>query len=151
MPTSRTKILLPLAGALLLLSAGAAAGCHRGSGAHRDPAEVTKAVNEHVDEALDDLHATPAQREKVNAVKDRLLADGLKLRGDREALHGELLAAWKGETVDRARLHQLVDQRIDALRALAHEAVDGVADVHDVLTPEQRAQVAKKLERRMAR
>ncbi len=136
----------------LLLAAGFAAGCHRGPGGwHRDPAEVTKRVNERVDDVLDRLDATAAQREKIHGIADRLVADGLKLRGDHAAVRGELLAAWKAETVDRAKLHALVDQRIEALRAFAHEAADGVADAHDVLTPAQRAKVAERLEKRMSK
>jgi len=147
MTTKRTLTLLAVAGGLLL-SAGFASGCHRGPGGHhRDPAELAKFVTERVDDALDDLDATPAQRERINAVKDRLLAEGAKARGDRDALHAELLAQWKADPIDRARLHQIVDERIDALRAFAHAAADGAADAHDVLTPEQRAKVAKKAER----
>lgn len=150
MKTKRVQLLLAVSG--LLLASGFSAGCHRGTCAHHgDPAAVAKFVTERVDDALDDLDATPAQREKILAVKDRLLAEGAKLRGDREALHGELLAAWKAETVDRARLHAIVDERIEALRAFAHAAADGAADAHDVLAPEQRAKVTKKLERRMGR
>ena len=147
MKTSRLQLAMAVAG--LLLAGGLVAGCHRDPGHHRDPARVAAFVTERVEDALDDLDATPAQREKILAVKDRLLAEGTKLRADREALHAELLAAWKAETVDRARLHAIVDQRIEALRALAHSAADGAADAHDVLTPEQRAKVAKKVERRM--
>jgi Spy/CpxP family protein refolding chaperone len=151
MKIQRLQLLLA-AGGLLLLGTGFATGCHRGPGGHhRDPAEVAKFVDERVDDALDDLDAAPAQRERIHAIADRLLADGQRLHGDREAVQAELLAAWKSEAVDRARLHALVDQRIEALRAFAHAAADGAADAHDVLTPEQRAKVAKKLERRMGR
>jgi len=149
--TIRT-VQLVLAVGGLLLAGGVLSGCHRGRGYHqRDPAEVTKRVNERVENALDRLDATAAQRTQIQAVVDRLVADGLKLRGDQKAVHAELLAAWKAETVDRARLHALVDERIEALRAFAHEAADGAADVHDVLTPEQRAKVAERFEKRMAR
>ena len=151
MKTKRLQLLLAASG-LLLLGTGFATGCHRGPhGHHRDPAKVAAFVTERVDDALDDVDATPAQREKVHAVKDRLLAEQGKLRGDRDALHAELLAAWKAETVDRARLHAIVDERIEALRAFAHAAADGAVEVHDVLTPAQRAELAAKAERRMGR
>lgn len=149
MKTQNVQLLLAVGGILAL---GGFAGCHRGPGGHhRDPKEVAAFVTERVEDALDDLEATPAQREKILAVKDRLLAEGLKARGDRDALHTELLAMWKADAVDRARLHAIVDQRIDALRAFAHAAADGAADAHDTLTPEQRAKVAKKIERRMGK
>jgi Spy/CpxP family protein refolding chaperone len=143
MKTKRIQVLLAVGG--LLLAAGFGAGCHRGH--HRDPAKVAAFVTDRVEDALDDVDATAAQREKILAVKDRLLAEGAKLHGDRDALHRELLAAWKADQVDRARLHAIVDERIDALRAFAHQAVDGAADAHDALTAEQRAKLAKKAER----
>lgn len=146
MSTKRTLTLMAAAGGLLLAT-GFATGCHRGPGAHRDPAEMAKFVTARVDDALDDIDATPAQREKIHAVKDRLLAQGTKLHADRAALHAELLAMWKADPIDRARLHAIVDERIDALRAFAHAAADGAADAHDALTPEQRAKVGKKAER----
>jgi hypothetical protein len=40
-----------------------------------------------------------------------------------------------------------VDARADALRKLAHQAVDAGADAHDVLTPAQREKVSRKIER----
>jgi protein CpxP len=151
MNTKRTISLLAIAGGLIL-SAGFVTGCHRGPGGHhRDPAETAKFVTERVDDALDDLDATPVQREKIHAVKDKLLIDGAKLRGDHDALRTELLGIWKSDQVDRARLHAIVDQRIDALRTFAHAAADGAADTHDALTPAQREKLAKKAERRMGR
>jgi Spy/CpxP family protein refolding chaperone len=147
--TKGIQLLLAI-GAIALLGTGLAAGCHRGPGGHhRDPAKVAAFVTERVDDALDDVDATPAQRERILAIKDRLLAEGAKLHGDRGAVHAELLAEWKAETVDRAKLHARVDERIEALRAFAHAAVDGAADAHDALTPEQRAKVARKVERRL--
>ena len=146
MTTRRTLTLLAAAGGMLL-AAGLAAGCHRGPGGHpRDPAAVAKFVTGRVDAALDDVDATPGQREKIHAIEDRLLAEGQKLHADREKLHPELLAMWKGDAVDRARLHALVDERIDALRAFAHAAADGAADAHDALTPAQRERLAKRFE-----
>ncbi len=64
---------------------------------------------------------------------------------DGEPLHGEVLAQWESANPDRARLHALVDQRIDAMRAFAHQAVDAGIEVHGVLTPEQRAKLEKKV------
>lgn len=117
---------------------------HRPGG---DPAAMAALITEHVEDALDDLKATPAQRTQILAIKDRLLADGQKLHATRQADHAELLAQWNSPAPDRARIHALVDERIDALRAMAHEAADAGLEAHDVLTPEQRAQVSKKLER----
>jgi periplasmic protein CpxP/Spy len=42
-----------------------------------------------------------------------------------------------------------VDARIEGMRALAHEAVDSGIEAHGILTPEQRAKVTSKVEKRM--
>ncbi len=126
-------------------------GFHGGCGHRhpRDPAEVNAMVTEHLDHALDDLAATPAQRQQILAIKDRLLATFTALRAEHQATHAQLLAQWKADQPDAAALHALVDARIDALRAAAHQAVDAGIEVHGILTPEQRAKVTAKLEKRM--
>jgi Spy/CpxP family protein refolding chaperone len=134
-----------------LLTAGVAVLGLAGCGHHRpDPARMEKMVSHHVDDALDDLKATPEQRQKITAVKDRMLAQAKAMRGDHRATVTEALGLWEASSFDRARALALVDSRIDAMRAMAHEAVGAVADVHETLTPEQREQVAKRLRRHTA-
>ncbi len=121
-----------------------------GCGHHRpDPARMEKMVTHRVDDALDDLKATPEQRQKITAVKDRLLLGARTLRADHRATVKEALGLWEASSFDRARALALVDARIDAMRTLAHEAVDAAAEVHATLTPEQRAQVSKRLRRHL--
>ncbi len=90
---------------------------HCGHG--RDPAQVRAMVNEHVDDTLDDLKATPEQRTQIHGVVDKLLQDGQKLHEGHAALHDELLAQWKSDQPDAAKVRALVDQRIQDLRAFA--------------------------------
>jgi Spy/CpxP family protein refolding chaperone len=113
----------------------------------RDPAQVAAFVTDRLDDALDDIDATPAQRTQLQAIKDRLLQRFQTLRAGRQATHQALLAEWNAEKVDRAKVHALIDERADEMRALAHEAADAAIEAHDALTPEQRAKVAKKAER----
>lgn len=126
-------------------------GFHGGCGSHRrhgrDPAQVAAFVTERVDDVLDDVDATPEQRSRIHAIKDRLLAAGQEARAGHRAAHDALLAEWTADAPDRARLHALVDERAEALRQLAHEAVDAGIEVHEVLTPAQREQVTRKVER----
>jgi periplasmic protein CpxP/Spy len=136
--------LLSLVGLVALTGFAGGCGHHRGGG---DPAKMAAMITEHVEDTLDDLKATPDQRARILAVKDRLLAEATALHATRQADRAEVLAQWNAATPDRAKLHALVDQRIEAMRAMAHQAVDAGIEVHDVLTAEQRAQVAKKAER----
>jgi Spy/CpxP family protein refolding chaperone len=125
---------------------GFAGGCghHRG---HGDPAQTAAFVNARVDDLLDDVDATPDQRTRIHAIAQKLVADGQKLHAENKGTHETLLAEWKAEQPDRAKLHALVDARIDALRAFAHEAVDSGVEAHGVLTPPQREKLTKKAER----
>jgi len=137
-------------GAAGLAAIAVLAGFRGGCGGHshgRDPAEVAAFVTDRVDDGLDDLDATPEQRQRIHAVKDRLLAEGMKLRGTRGETHREILAQWDSAQPDAARLHALVDARIEEVRAIAHQGVDAAVEVHGVLTPEQRAKVSRKLHR----
>ncbi len=141
--TRNLLTLAGLAGVVVLAGWGGRCGHHRS----HDPAEMAAFVTDRVDDTLDDLDATDAQRQQIHAIKDRLLTKGAALHQGREAFHGEVLTQWQSANPDRARLHALVDERFEAMRALAHEAVDAGVEVHGVLTPEQRAQLTKKVER----
>jgi Spy/CpxP family protein refolding chaperone len=137
--------LLLLAVGLVTLTAFSGGGwCHRGA---RDPAQVAAMVTNHVEDALDDLNATPDQRRAILAVKDRMLADAQAVHADQKATHDAFLAAWKSDAPDTTALHALVDRRVDEMRKLAHEAVDAGIEVHGILTPDQRARLTKKIER----
>ncbi len=144
---NRRKTLAGVAAlAAVVALTGFASGCGR-HGHPRDPAQVQAFVDSRTSHALDDLDATPDQRAQVKQLVDAVVADGLKLRdGQREAARA-LVAQWDAATPDAAQVHALVDARVDALRAFAHEAADAALKVHGVLTPEQRAKVSKRLHR----
>jgi Spy/CpxP family protein refolding chaperone len=127
--------------------AGFTGGCGRGHRGLHDPANIEKAISERVDDALDDLNATDAQRSHINELKAALVKDAIALMEGNRASRKEALAELESEKPDAAKLHGLLDTRADAMRAVAHKAVDAVLKVHQILTPEQRAQVAKKVQR----
>lgn len=135
-----------LAAVLAVTAVVLASGCRPH---HRDPAQVAKMVRGRVNDMLDDVKATDAQRSQIDAIVEKLLADGQALRAGHADVRKEFLAQFEAPVADGARLHALADQRMDALRAFAHEAIDSGVQVHDILTPDQRAQIAKKLHRHL--
>lgn len=140
-----------ISGALLLTAVGAGAlaasgGCSHHHGPH-DPARVAAMASKHVEGVLDDVNATPDQRTKILAIKDRMIAAAQAAHADRKATHDAFVTAWKSDAPDAAALHAIVDQRIDEMRKLAHQTVDSGIEVHGILTAEQRAQVTNKIER----
>jgi len=145
------KIGLGILGAALLVGGFVTLTAFRhgpgGCGSHGDPARMERFIGARLDDMLDDLSATPEQRAKIVAVKDRLVAEGKALRAEHPAAHQALLEQWESPNPDVGRIHTLIDQRGEAMKAFAHKAADGLAEVHAALTPEQRAKLAKKARR----
>jgi Spy/CpxP family protein refolding chaperone len=137
--------------AFALLISFALAGC--GWRHHRrfDPAHADHEVSEHIEDVLDDVKATDAQRAQIMGIKNRLLPEAMALAASQQKVRQEVVSQLASDHPDRARLHALADQQVEALRALVHKSVDGVVDAHDVLTPEQRAPLVKKMQRFAAR
>src|SRR5579871_5517238 len=99
-----------VAGLTLLGAAGAYAGMFERSGGEK---RAYRFISMKLDNALDDVKATDAQRTQVNAVKDDLFEQGKALKVGMEGTRGELKTQWLSQTPDRTRVHQIVDQRID--------------------------------------
>jgi len=133
-----------------LVGLGGAVQAGWGRGKH-SPEEKRAHMEKRVGHVLDKLDATDTQRALVAAKVETLFAAFHEARGDRKALKAEVLAQWNSEKPDAARLHALVDERIEAMRVAAHAAVDAGLEVHGAFTPEQRASLAELAEKRMGR
>lgn len=137
------SVLITAVGAL------AVAGCGRGGGDRIE--RMSQVVSWKVDDALDALDATEAQRGQVGQIKDRLLVEAPALAQGGEKARAALLEQWSSPKPDAARVHAIVDERIEAFRAMAHKVADAAIEVHGILTPEQRKQVASRIERARSR
>ena len=152
MKFTRNRLSLIAASALgvLLLGGFAARGgspCARGEFSEE---RAQKFATFMVEDLLDEVDATEAQRTQILAVKDRMLGEALSLHSAKKATHETLMAEWDAETPDSAKIHALIDQRIEEVRKTAHKAADAMVEVHGVLTPEQRDIVAEMHEDRIA-
>lgn len=137
-------------GTLAAWRGGGFGGMHGGWGmGPPSPEHITKMVTARLDDALDDLKARPDQRAKIHAVKDGLLKEGLALMPEHHAVRGVALAEWDKDQPDQAKLDALVDARLDAFRAFAHKVVAGAVEVHQILDPDQRAQVSRRAHRHL--
>ncbi|MDQ3265096.1 MAG: Spy/CpxP family protein refolding chaperone [Myxococcota bacterium] len=96
-----------------------------------------------IDDRLDDLDATDAQRARIAELQRSLFAEARPLFLSHQQTKQELLHELQGQTPDAARLHALVDARVAAYQAMAHRLVDASVEVHALLTPEQRAELQR--------
>lgn len=147
----KTTVILGMTG--LALAAGLVAvaqvhGGHPGHGPHGGGGAlaVPDMVEWLADNALDGIGASESQRAKVLAVKDRVMAEAKTLHAAHDATHEEFKRQWEQDKMDSTRLHALVDARLEDLKRVLDTAVDGVVEVHDTLTPEQRKALIARLQ-----
>ena len=97
---------------------------------------------------MDEVDATDAQEDKIWAIVDRTRSElrpvGREFRDSRGKV-AELLAA---PTIDKAAVEALRAERIAAIDAASKKAVAALVEAAEVLTPEQRAELAKELKER---
>ncbi|MFL5263584.1 MAG: Spy/CpxP family protein refolding chaperone [Anaeromyxobacteraceae bacterium] len=138
------KILLSTLAVLAL--ATAALGLTAFRHGHGDPARMQQFIDNRLSSMLDEIKATDAQRQQITAIKDKLVADHKALRASHADVKKELLAQWQADKADAAKVHAIVDDRANGMKSFADEVADALIQVHDILTPDQRAQVATKVQ-----
>lgn len=114
-----------------------------------------RGLDERIERALDEIDATDAQRARIREIRDRLKARLETQKADRakhrQEMKEEQRRFWTSEEPDVAELRARIDERIERHRAHAYAVADAMVEIHGVLTPEQRAQVADLVERHMER
>ena len=146
-PRSRTALIVGGTLAVLIVGAGVAAatgnGFGRGFGGH--PHWGGGFMEYGIERALDEVDATPEQMEKIWKIIDEARA-GMRpvARGFREQAV-ELLGA---TTVDRAAAEKLRAERIAAADEASRKMTAAILDIAEVLTPEQRAELAEHIKDR---
>ena len=91
------------------------------------------------------------QKKQVQVVTDKLFADAEPLIEGQDAARDQAIAQWNSPNPDSTKVHAIVDERIDAVRAFAHRVADGALELHKILTPDQRAKLGKQLQERSRR
>ncbi len=112
---------------------------------HGNPERVEMMISKRVDAAPNDLKATDAQRQKVNTLEDRYGSRHEGVPADAEADPAGSPGALERRRTGRQGGSYAGDQRIDAIRVLAHQLADRAIELHATLTPEQRAQLAERV------
>ena len=96
--------------------------------------------------AVESLDLTADQQAAIDAIKADVEADRAERRAEMEGRRGERGQGWEAmleaEQIDRAALHAELDERSAARNARAHDQLDTLLDVMEVLTVEQRAELA---------
>jgi Spy/CpxP family protein refolding chaperone len=123
-------------------------GCHGPWGGHAESAaDMQEMMERRAGFLLDSVDADDTQRAEVDAIVARAAPQLFALSKEGRALRQEMKEALLAEPLDQARL-ATAKQKLDQLASrMADTGFDSLVQVADVLTPEQRQQVADKLSR----
>ncbi len=118
---------------------------HRGWSHGDDPAER---VEHMVDRVFSKVDATDEQKARIGEIATAAWKELAPMREQWRESRSQAVVALTGEKVDRARLETLRTEQLAALQARSATLTTALADIAEVLTPEQRAQARERLERR---
>jgi Spy/CpxP family protein refolding chaperone len=145
-----------LAGTALggMLATGVSAFSHDGPGwggrCMGRPVSSPEAQRERLEFATDwvlnKTNAADQQKQQVKAVVQSALQDLAPIREQHRQHREAFTTALTQPTVDRATLEQLRKSELELAEAASTRIVRALADVADVLTPEQRTQLMKLVE-----
>ena len=141
-----------LAGALTLSACGG--GMHGHHGRHGDMAQMTpeeagKRIDKMVNWVLDDVAATPDQKQKVAQIAKEAARDLMPLRTQHHAARGRGVELLSQPTIDRAAIEQLRVEELQLGETASKRFAQAIADAAEVLTPEQRVKLAARWKKRM--
>ncbi|MFT3857467.1 MAG: Spy/CpxP family protein refolding chaperone [Aquabacterium sp.] len=105
----------------------------------------------HLDRWLDQIDATPAQRDQIKPILEKSAADLKALHEEGRKLHEEGLKLWAQPKLDAAAAEKLRKQMLTHHDKCSKRMMQTMLDVGNVLTPEQRAKVAEHMQKRHER
>jgi len=114
-------------------------------GRHHPGAHPVKAVMH----MLDNVNASDAQREQVKTIFDAHAASLKTLHESGRELQKQMRTLLYAPTIDRAAIEEVRQKKVANMDQTSREMTAMMADVSEVLTPDQRQQVADRVKERM--
>jgi periplasmic protein CpxP/Spy len=102
-------------------------------------------------EMLDDVGASDAQRQQIQAIFRTAREDLRAQMKDGMGQRQQMLQLWAAPNIDAAALDALRKQQLQQQERVGSRLQQAMVEAGRVLTPEQRAKIAERLKKRMAR
>jgi Spy/CpxP family protein refolding chaperone len=106
-----------------------------------------KHTERHTDRLFDRIKATPEQREKIRSVMSNSKVDMRAQHQARMDNKKAMSAALAAATIDRAAIEKLRSAQLAQVEAQSKKRTDTMIAIAEVLTPEQRQEMAKMMAR----
>ena len=91
--------------------------------------------------------ASTEQKQKIKAIAQKAADDIFALRAKHLEARKQIIDTLAAPTVDRAKLETLRADQMKLAETATKRITDAVADIADVLTPAQRAELGQRVER----
>ncbi len=104
----------------------------------------------HLGRMLDEVKATPAQRQQIKQINEKARTDLQALHEQGKALHEQGMAVWTAPKIDPAAAEKLRQQMLAHHDQVSKRMLQAMLDVGNVLTPEQRAKMGQLMKARQA-
>lgn len=114
-----------------------------------DPASMGKRIEAMVAFMLADIDVTPEQRERIVAIAKGVATDMESNREQHMKLRRESLQLFAAPTIDAAALEKLRAEQMKLGEAASRRMLAAMIEGAKVLTPEQRAKLVERRQRRM--
>jgi Spy/CpxP family protein refolding chaperone len=112
-----------------------------------DPARVDELVERLVKHVAVEVDATPEQKDKLTDIVKGAARDLAPLRGNMYRVRQQTIDLMSAESVDRAAIEILRAEQLALMDAASKRLTQALADVADVLTVEQRRELAARAQR----
>jgi protein CpxP len=119
-------------------------GCARRHFLSKSPEKRAEFIVKRLTRTLD---LTKEQVERLNTIKDEILARSRNFKSDRKALFNQAIALVKSDKLDKNALNNWISRREQIRNELKPFIVDKIIEFHDMLTPEQKNKLAEKMEK----
>lgn len=115
-----------------------------------DPATQARRIDAMVAFALADVDATPEQKDRIATIMKAASNDLQASRKQHMQARRQSIELLTAATIDRAQLEKLRVDQMQLGESASRRMLQAMIDCAEVLTPEQRAKVAERWQRRMA-
>lgn len=124
------------------LAFGALAHGRRGARGPIDPAKLEQHLDRMLQHMYVEIDATDAQKQKLEPLVKQAAKDLAPLRDKVREARREGIKLLSSDTIDRSAIERFRAQQIGATDAASRRFTQALADVAEVLTPEQRRKLA---------